>query len=94
MPLTLSCQRRNIAVVFTTDDVKSVAPQRLVLGKKMQHLRLETHDFQQLFPLHIFRILANNRVHLCPRTYGTLCITFEVDTNKFASGLHNTELQA
>jgi hypothetical protein len=59
---------------FTVDNVKSVAPYRLVLGKGFQNFRSKTHDFQQLFPLYIFRIFQNNRVILWPQTYGTLCV--------------------
>jgi hypothetical protein len=44
----------NIAVIFYYGRVKSVAPQRLVPGTKVEHLRLETHDMQQLFPLNFF----------------------------------------
>jgi hypothetical protein len=53
-----SCQHGNIAVTFYYGCIKSVAPQRLVLGTKFEHLWLETHDFQQLFSLYIFLYFA------------------------------------
>jgi hypothetical protein len=57
--ILLPCQRGNIALSFTIDNVKIVAQWRFVLGKKkIRNLRLQTDDMQQRFPLYIFSYFA------------------------------------
>lgn len=70
-PLFLSCQRGNI-VVFIIHNIKSVAPQRLDLGKKVQHLTLENMICNNVPSLYFF-IFCQITV-LLPRTYETLSI--------------------
>jgi hypothetical protein len=86
---SLSCQHGNRAVTFTDDNVSSVAPQRLVIGKISQHFGLETHDPTQIFFFTFSVFWYITGVLLRIRTYWTRCIR-NVISSEFIFSLKTT----
>jgi hypothetical protein len=81
IPLSLSHQRRNSAVVFGTDDIKSVAPYWLTESKILHSWHRKHMIYNTITLLKFFPYFAKNRFLLRPRTRGTSHILPSITPN-------------